>query len=771
MKMNTSVQTVERSGIQRESTFAIRASAKAFEILSSGLYKDPILAVIRELSCNAYDAHVVSGKRDVPFEIHLPNALEPYFSVKDDGIGLSDKDIQGVVNADGIREGGLYTTYFDSTKTDSNDEIGAFGLGSKSPYSYSEMFTVISRHGGWKRTYTMYLNEERLPGVALMAEEKTAEQPGLEVRFDVKERDYWAFRDKAASVLRFFKTKPTVKGVSNFRFEELPKGQFSGDGWMVYGKDQYTNGMFTAVMGQVPYRVDIDKLVDYLPTSVLKFIRTINIVTFFEIGDLEIPPDREEVRYDERTIRALVARVTDIRRLFIEELEKRVNNLPDQNFWTKYQSISRISVELFNDPTAIVTFIQGESTNVDLLRYCEAIKARGLLVPGPLSGHVVTVLNNATGRRAAISFKRDKSTDELTVDEDSDEEGAVKPVTIYITPQSSTLVIYSDVSTAVMKRIRLYTQDLRNQCKMPERVVLIHRMTVRNANSAGKVHPGAAAQDAEFAAISDALGNPPIVKLSQIKNVGSSYTKRPLPVYQYAGHKYRRYAGYIAKWSAGFLTDELKDNGGLYFLLDKGKKILDHNGNQVGWANSYEENMGAVVNLINDALGTKYDMKSVLGVTTLTHRRIKSNAKWKNVFEVASGLVQRYEDKTALYRGYTDSEDVFGFKYMMQHLSNSQRQKVINAVDALNDTSEFKIRVKPLLDAFQLVHSSDYNIIKCVDLFEQKILHKTCKTTVAAPNGTMEKLCKKYPMLTFANRLGYDSLDKFLDYVSLIDRS
>ena len=95
MKLHTESKTVTRGGIQSESTFTIKTTAKAFDILSSGLYTDPITAIIRELSCNAYDAHVAAGKPDIPFEIHIPTRLEPYFSVKDDGIGLSDEDIQG----------------------------------------------------------------------------------------------------------------------------------------------------------------------------------------------------------------------------------------------------------------------------------------------------------------------------------------------------------------------------------------------------------------------------------------------------------------------------------------------------------------------------------------------------------------------------------------------------------------------------------------------------------------------------------------------------
>lgn len=779
MKMNTNVQTVERSGVQGESGFQIRASAKAFEILSKSLYKDPILAVIRELSCNAYDAHIAAGRKDVPFSIHLPNTLESYLSVKDDGIGLSDEDIRGTPildangNDTGERSGGLYTTYFDSTKTDSNDAIGAFGLGSKSPYSYAEAFNVISRHNGRKCVYTMYLDEGRLPRCALMSDEPTDEHPGLEVRIDTKPSDQWTFRDRAASVLRFFKVKPNVTGVSNFKFEELPQGQFSGDGWMVYAKDRYSSGHFTAVMGQVPYRVDADKLADHLPNSVLAFLRTVSAVVFFEIGELEIPPDREEVRYNEKTLRALVTRISDIRKSFITELERRVNELPDQTFWAKYQSIRKISCELFGDEKEIVTFLQGETTNVDLLRYCEAIKARGLLVPTPLSGHIVTMMNNATGRRALVAFKRDKSTIDREVDTESEEEGAWKIPSIYVTPTEKTLVVYSDVNTAEMKRLRLHVQELRNTAKWPDRVLVIRRLTQRNARNMGMAHPGAQVQDAEFASICNALGNPPVVRLSTVKNLGGGSTvRRPLPIYQWDGCKYRRRVGYRNEWKSGFLTDDLKDKGALYFVVDKSKTIRDHNDNEVNWSNNYEENMKAVVKLINTTLGTKYDHKSILGVSVLTHRRIKNNPNWKNVFEVAVGLVQKYSNAVEMYRNYMSSEDVFGFKDTLHKYSDGVRSKLIKHINLLDDASPFKIQVKPLVDGYNAIQTSDLEVVQCVNLIEERILRRPASPTSAlVPQGTQDQLRKKYPMLTFTGRLDYNHFDKFFEYVSLIDRS
>ncbi len=86
--------TLSNVGITGE--FRIKASARSFQILSSALYSNKIRAVIRELGCNCTDSHKAAGKVDVPFEVHLPSVLEPWFSVRDFGTGLDDDQITNI---------------------------------------------------------------------------------------------------------------------------------------------------------------------------------------------------------------------------------------------------------------------------------------------------------------------------------------------------------------------------------------------------------------------------------------------------------------------------------------------------------------------------------------------------------------------------------------------------------------------------------------------------------------------------------------------------
>jgi HSP90 family molecular chaperone len=96
-------------------SFTVSASAHAFKVLSRSLYTNKEEAVLRELYANGYDANLTTGK--APVRICLPTALEPNLVVSDTGCGMNELELLT-----------LYSTYFDSTKRESVENIGGFGL-------------------------------------------------------------------------------------------------------------------------------------------------------------------------------------------------------------------------------------------------------------------------------------------------------------------------------------------------------------------------------------------------------------------------------------------------------------------------------------------------------------------------------------------------------------------------------------------------------------------------------------------------------------------
>ena len=271
--------------------FRIRNSAKAFNILSSGLYANKIRAIVRELSCNAVDSHAAAGKQNTPFDVHLPNSLEPWFSIRDYGTGLSHDQVTNI-----------YTTYFESTKTASNEFIGALGLGSKSPFSYTDNFTVTAIKDGVKGIYTAFINESGVPSIAKMMDEQTTEPAGVEVRFAVEERyDFDKFRQEARFVYEYFKLRPVVSGYADFKFKEpeykekdiIPGVHYSSEG----------NNRSYAIMGNIKYPIEVPNAEKSL--GGLHGLLNCGLVMEFNIGELDFQASREGLSYIPQTIEAI----------------------------------------------------------------------------------------------------------------------------------------------------------------------------------------------------------------------------------------------------------------------------------------------------------------------------------------------------------------------------------------------------------------------------------------------------------------------------------
>jgi hypothetical protein len=299
--------------------FKIKASAKAFSILSSGLYANKIRAIIRELSCNAVDSHAAAGKQDTPFDVHLPNTLEPHFSIRDYGTGLSAEQVTQI-----------YTTYFESTKTASNEFIGALGLGSKSPFSYTDNFTVTAIQDGKKGIYTAFINGDGVPSIALMLTEDTDEPAGVEVKFSVNDRyDFDKFRQEARVVYTHFALKPIISGNADFGF--VSAEYESRD--IIPGVHSYKSSRGSvAIMGNIAYPIDIpaaDKSID----TDIRALLGCGLEMHFGIGELDFQASREGLSYIPETVAAIKAKLEAVNAALTVVLAKEADAI--ENLWDR----------------------------------------------------------------------------------------------------------------------------------------------------------------------------------------------------------------------------------------------------------------------------------------------------------------------------------------------------------------------------------------------------------------------------------------------------
>jgi hypothetical protein len=295
MKLTDTVNSGSVAPTSDANTYSIAATGKAFRVLSDGLYSRKIAAVIRELSCNAMDSHVAAGKPDVPFEVHLPTYAEQYFSVTDFGTGIKDSDIYSI-----------YTRYFASTKTDSNDYTGQLGLGSKSPFSIVNEFTVESTVDGVYNKYKMVFNENDKPRVESLAT-GVANKSGVTVSMKVDSKDFERFKNDAQEILCWFAVTPIITG--NVVTIENNVAAMPDDGFMLRNDvDIYSNAKPIALMGNVAYPIHSDSF-DNLTSDEL-VITTLPVIIKFDIGDLEVSASRESLGYDARTMKNIKAKLS-----------------------------------------------------------------------------------------------------------------------------------------------------------------------------------------------------------------------------------------------------------------------------------------------------------------------------------------------------------------------------------------------------------------------------------------------------------------------------
>lgn len=293
MKLAEKTGTVERGGDLKESVFKIENNGVAFDILSNIIYTDIPRAIVRELSTNAFDAHVEAGHGDKPFNVHLPTYLEPWFEIRDFGTGLSQEDVEKT-----------YTTFFASTRRSSNEFTGCLGLGSKSPFAYSQSFTVTSFYNGRAYLYNLFKNEQGLPSITKMAEDDTTEPNGLAIKISVRSGDHRTFIQAASKVYRHFKVKPNITGEKIDMAGSKP--QIEGKNYGVFCNQNDRNGIHV-VMGQVCYEVtQID--IQYHGFRGYDTLVVLNA----NVGDCAITANREQLKMDDRTKNFISARLKTI---------------------------------------------------------------------------------------------------------------------------------------------------------------------------------------------------------------------------------------------------------------------------------------------------------------------------------------------------------------------------------------------------------------------------------------------------------------------------
>lgn len=267
--------------------FRIASNAKAFRILIDGIYADKIGSIVRELLSNAWDAHVRSGNSEQQFEVRLPNPLNPTFSIRDFGCSMTHEFVMT-----------SYSTLFESSKSESNTEVGAFGLGAKAFFAYTDACSLTCWLDGEQRVYAIRLGDDGVPEVRLVHCAASDIAQGVEVSFATSADDFEAFRRAALRCAYGFDTLPRFVGNEVITID----ADFVGEGWRFWRRSPISERSVAVRQGCAVYPTNVG--VWHVPHDALLIVDT-------PIGTANVTASRESLALTSDQRSALDIRIAD----------------------------------------------------------------------------------------------------------------------------------------------------------------------------------------------------------------------------------------------------------------------------------------------------------------------------------------------------------------------------------------------------------------------------------------------------------------------------
>ena len=305
-----------------ESNFGIRSKEDLkhiFSVMRNKIYSNKILAVLREYSTNACDAHIESNQRARPIEVTLPVTGAPVLKIRDYGTGLSENDIRNV-----------YAMYGASTKRGSSELNGQLGFGSKAAFSYSNSYTIVSYHEGKENIYEAYVDDNtELGAITLLSSTPTDKPSGIEIRVTVQLTDIPNFRETAGKLYKHFTVTPIVtNGLGQLKIDK-PSYKLRGTTWGLRDQDGHSHSVENmAVMGNVAYPLSKQVLQDNLKNhpdwKKVEQLLACPVDFFVPVGQLSIAASREALEYDKKSLRAISELLTTAIKEITDEFTRRV---------------------------------------------------------------------------------------------------------------------------------------------------------------------------------------------------------------------------------------------------------------------------------------------------------------------------------------------------------------------------------------------------------------------------------------------------------------
>jgi hypothetical protein len=251
------------------------------------MYKNPIGAICREVASNSRDANRES-ENNVPIEISINDS-----ALTSSDLTISFKDAGPGISPDRMAD--VFVNYGSSTKRDTNEYTGGFGLGAKTPFSYTDNFSIETVVDGIKYSYVAAIEEGRKGKIYLIDSQETQNPSGTTIIVPIKTQDRRSFESEVYKATLFWTMKPIYKNFKQ-KLDDIKLETIYDDDSFLLIKQNFLDSGYGLLLDGIYYPID---------RSILGFashtIYEHQIIFKFNVGDLTISANRETLQYDDKT--------------------------------------------------------------------------------------------------------------------------------------------------------------------------------------------------------------------------------------------------------------------------------------------------------------------------------------------------------------------------------------------------------------------------------------------------------------------------------------
>ena len=299
------------------------------------LYSEPHAAVLREYVSNAYDANVEAGATK-PVEVHLPETDEPYLSVRDYGNGL---DYLSIVS--------VFANFGTSTKRDSDEMIGGFGIGSKSGLAVSDNVQISSVANGILNEFVLERTPNGIFTRFTRENEKTTQDSGATITIDYSDKikdayDENRYHSEASLATTLCGWSKNEVFITNQKYEDLNEHRvpetwyFNGSEYRVPSTEKVNTSLKGFLIGKVFYNIPFRMTM----SSAFNYNETLSLIIPFDIKDIKVTYSREKIDFDDKNT---LNRVKDAIAAAKYHVEKEYANIADDNSLQPYEKIKKLN--------------------------------------------------------------------------------------------------------------------------------------------------------------------------------------------------------------------------------------------------------------------------------------------------------------------------------------------------------------------------------------------------------------------------------------------